>query len=239
MVEVVDVDCIPGSICTVHSQCKVENGMSKCENLAISQFPDFAKSSGDVNFVNFQGVDAWQLTGDGQLQMPDTNLGRNLGIPRIEKLMNFKSKHLERTRWKKAYKIVRNEVGRDYIELLINSESPPWRCENGSQADQCIDKLGDTLGMYKGKYQMHACKADPLCWEEEAFLPLGTLTVMTCFSLFFLFRILASNYTLAAWVNIPSFNFANASLAGRISIFDALGLSGETWEKRGKIQLQM
>ena len=64
--------------------------------------------------------------------------------------------------------------------------------------------------MYKGKYQMQACKqawkmsklifcaavvgqlcvsnmigkADPLCWEE-AFLPLGTLSVMTCFSLFF------------------------------------------------------
>jgi len=45
-------------------------------------------------------------------------------------------------------------------------------------------------------------------------------------------RILASNYTLAAWVNVPSFNFANASLAGSISIFDALGLSGEMGEKR-------
>lgn len=71
---------------------------------------DSVTTSGNVNFVNFQGVDAWQLTGDGQLQIPDT--------------------------------------------------------------------------------------------------------------------ILASNYTLAAWVNIPSFNFANASLAGSISIFDALGLSG-------------
>lgn len=38
--------------------------------------------------------------------------------------------------------------------------------------------------------------------------------------------ILASNYTLAAWVNIPSFDFLNASDAAVISIFDSLGLSG-------------
>ena len=40
-------------------------------------------------------------------------------------------------------------------------------------------------------------------------------------------RILASNYTLAAWVNIPSFDFLNASDAAVISIFDSLGLSGD------------
>ena len=39
-------------------------------------------------------------------------------------------------------------------------------------------------------------------------------------------RILASNYTLAAWVNIPSFDFLNASDAAVISIFHSLGLSG-------------
>jgi hypothetical protein len=38
---------------------------------------------------------------------------------------------------------------------------------------------------------------------------------------------LASNYTLAAWVNIPSFDFLNASDAAVISIFDSLGLSGD------------
>jgi len=43
----------------------------KCEN-----FQGGNPSSGNVNFVNFQGVDAWQLTGDGQLEIPDTNLGR-------------------------------------------------------------------------------------------------------------------------------------------------------------------
>lgn len=145
MLEVVDVDFIPRSVCALHSQCKIDNGW--CRRSAKTSRGEILRQATWTSWT-------FKVSMPGNSQAMASWKSRTWIL--VEKISNFKtyeSEHLEKQRtklWEVKWEEITSSLWltqKVHIDVRMQKE-----------AGQCIDKLRDTLGMYKGKYQRQTCK---------------------------------------------------------------------------------